>query len=151
MGLSILILGEIMSKEQKPLPVTPDASDQVSGPSVGLLITGILGAVLSFIGLIASLFETGIESIKAHRYFEEYADLAEGAAGVAFCFVGLLLAAFIIYASLKMKELTQWGLCLAASIIAMIPCVSPCCIVGLPIGIWCLVVLTKPEVRAAFH
>ncbi len=140
-----------MSKEQKPLVTTPSASDQVSGPSVGLLITGILGGALSFIGLIASVFETGIESIKAHRYFEDYADIAEGAAGIAFCFVGLLVAAFVIYAALKMKELTQWGLCLAASIIAMIPCVSPCCIVGLPIGIWCLVVLTKPEVRAAFH
>jgi hypothetical protein len=140
-----------MSKEQKPVVITPDASAQVSSPSVGLLITGILGGVLSFIGLIASVFETGIESIKAHRYIEEYSDLAEGAAGVAFCFVGLLVAAFIIYASLKMKELTQWGLCVAASIIAMIPCVSPCCIIGLPIGIWCLVVLTKPEVKAAFH
>jgi hypothetical protein len=140
-----------MSKEQKPVVITPDASDQVSGPSVGLLITGILGAALSFIGLIASVFETGIESIKGHRYIEEYSDLAEGAAGIAICFVGLLVAAFIIYASLKMKELTQWGLCVAASIIAMIPCISPCCIVGLPIGIWCLVVLTKPEVRASFH
>jgi hypothetical protein len=150
-GLSILIEGEIMSKEQEPAVTTPGASDQVSGPSVGLLITGILGAILCFIGLISSVFETGIESIKAHRYFEQYAEFAEGAAGVAFCFVGLLVAAFIIYASLKMKELTQWGMCVAASIIAMIPCISPCCIVGLPIGIWCLVVLTKPEVRAAFH
>ncbi|NIN93339.1 hypothetical protein GTO36_10265 [bacterium] len=140
-----------MSEEKKPVVITVDASSQVSGPSVGLLITGILGGVISFIGLIAGVFETGIESIKAHRYFEEYSDLAEGAAGIALCFVGLLVAGFIIYASLKMKELTQWGLCVAASIIAMIPCISPCCIVGLPIGIWCLVVLTKPEVKAAFH
>ncbi len=140
-----------MSKEQKPVITTTVASDQVSGPSVGLLITGILGGVLSLIGLISSIFETGIESLKAHRYIEEYAGLAEGAAGVAICFVGLLVAGFIIYASLKMKELTQWSLCVAASIIAMIPCISPCCIVGLPIGIWCLVVLTKPEVKTAFH
>jgi hypothetical protein len=140
-----------MSKEQKPVVTTPEASDQVSGPSVGLLITGILGAVLSFIGLIASLFRPGIESIKAQEFIGEYARIAQGAASVAFCFVGLLVAGFIIYASLKMKELTQWGLCVAASIIAMIPCISPCCIVGLPIGIWCLVVLTKPEVKTAFH
>ncbi len=140
-----------MSKEQKPVVTTPEASDQVSGPSIGLLITGILGAVFSFIGLIASLFETGIESIRSHEFFGGYAGIAEGAAGVAFCFVGLLVAGFIIYASLKMKALTQWSLCVAASIIAMIPCISPCCIVGLPIGIWCLVVLTKPEVRASFH
>ncbi len=130
---------------------TPDASEQVSGPSVGLLITGILGGALSLIGLMLNLVETGIESVKAHRYIEGYADFAAGAAGVACCFVGLLVAGFIIYASLKMKELTQWSLCIAASIIAMIPCISPCCLVGLPIGIWCLVVLTKPEVRASFH
>ncbi|HDZ26322.1 hypothetical protein LCGC14_1057420 [marine sediment metagenome] len=140
-----------MSKEQKPVVTTPEASDQVSGPSIGLLITGILGAALSFIGLIAGLFETGIESIKSNEFIGGYARIAEGAAGVAFCFVGLLVAGFIIYASLKMKALTQWSLCIAASIIAMIPCISPCCIVGLPIGIWCLVVLTKPEVRASFH
>jgi hypothetical protein len=140
-----------MSKEQKPVVTTPEASDQVSGPSIGLLITGILGAALSFIGLIAGLFETGIESIKSNEFIGGYARIAEGAAGVAFCFVGLLVAGFIIYASLKMKKLTQWSLCIAASIIAMIPCISPCCIVGLPIGIWCLVVLTKPEVRASFH
>lgn len=140
-----------MSKEQKPVVTTPEASDQVSGPSIGLLITGILGAALSFIGLIASLFETGIESIKSHEFMGGYASIVEGAAGVAFCFVGLLVAGFIIYASLKMKALTQWSLCVAASIIAMIPCISPCCIVGLPIGIWCLVILTKPEVKTAFH
>ena len=140
-----------MSKEQKPVVTTVVASDQVSGPSVGLLITGILGGVLSFMGLIASLFRPGIESIKAQEFIGEYARIAQGAASVAFCFVGLLVAGFIIYASLKMKELTQWSLCIAASIIAMIPCISPCCIVGLPIGIWCLVVLTKPEVKTAFH
>ncbi len=119
-----------MSKEQEPVVTIPDASDHVSGPSVGLLITGILGAVVCFIGLIGSVFETGIESIKAHRYIEEYSDLAEGAVGVALCFVGLLVAAFIIYASLKMKELTHWGLCVAASIIAMIPCISPAVLWG---------------------
>ena len=140
-----------MSNEQKPAPTTRDAYDQVSGPFVGLLLTGILGAILSLTFLILSVIETGIESLMADRFSEEYAEVAEGAAGVALCFVGLIVAAFIIYASLKMKELTQWGLCVAASIIAMIPCISPCCIVGLPIGIWCLVVLTKPEVRAAFH
>lgn len=140
-----------MGNEQKPPPTTKDAYNQVSGPSVGLLVTGILGAIFSLTGLILSTVETGIESIMADKFSEEYAELAEGATGIALCFVGLLVSAFIIYASLKIKELNQWGLCVAASIIAMIPCISPCCIVGLPIGIWCLVILTKPEVKTAFH
>lgn len=38
-----------------------------------------------------------------------------------------------------------------AAILAMIPCVSPCCLLGLPLGIWALIVLLKPEVKAAFQ
>jgi hypothetical protein len=85
------------------------------------------------------------------EFDERYTELYEGAAGIASSFIGILVAALIIYAALKMKELSQYGLCMAASILAMIPCISPCCIIGLPIGIWCLIVLTKPEVKTAFH
>lgn len=57
--------------------------------------------------------------------------LCEGSVGIASSFAGILAAIFIIYASLKMKELTQWGLCVATSILVMIPCISPCVIIGL--------------------
>jgi hypothetical protein len=32
----------------------------------------------------------------------------------------------------------------------MIPCLSPCCCLGLPIGIWALVVLLDNNVKASF-
>jgi hypothetical protein len=57
----------------------------------------------------------------------------------------------VIFAALKMKDLTQWSLAVAASILVMIPCISPCCLIGLPVGIWSLVVLMRPDVKAAFH
>jgi hypothetical protein len=50
-----------------------------------------------------------------------------------------------------MQQLTSHGLAMAAAIIAMIPCFSPCCVLGLPFGIWALVVLSKPEVKSQFH
>jgi hypothetical protein len=50
-----------------------------------------------------------------------------------------------------MKNLTRHGLALAAAIVAMVPCVSPCCWLGLPIGIWAVVVLSKPEVKSHFN
>ena len=143
-----------MTNEQKPVRVVVDPAAQVSGPSIGLLVTGIIGGVFSIIGLFMSFLGTSLSSIMADRFdeFDErYAELYEGAAGIASSFIGILVAALIIYAALKMKELNQYGLCMAASILAMIPCISPCCIIGLPIGIWCLIVLTKPEVKAAFH
>jgi len=140
-----------MTNEKSSPPTAIGPSQQVSGPAIGLLVTGIIGAVFSVIALISISIGTGLSRFYDSDFAEEYLDLYEGAAGMGSSFVGILVAAFIIYAALKMKDLTQYGLVVAASILAMIPCISPCCLIGLPIGIWCLVVLTKPEVKAAFH
>jgi hypothetical protein len=63
---------------------------------------------------------------------------------------GLALNSFIIFGALKMKNLENRGLAMAASIVALIPCFTCYCI-GIPVGIWSLVVLSKPEVKAAFR
>ena len=41
-------------------------------------------------------------------------------------------------------------LALIGAILCCVPCLSPCLVMGIPFGIWALVVLNKPEVRAAF-
>jgi hypothetical protein len=128
-----------------------DASRQVSGPATGLLVTGIIGAFFAGLGLIASIVGMGIAPFIREEIPERYAEFWEGSMGAASSIVGIAVAAFIIFAALKMKELRQWELSLAASIVAMIPCISPCCILGLPIGIWALVVLLRPEIKEAFH
>jgi hypothetical protein len=32
----------------------------------------------------------------------------------------------------------------------MIPCVSGCCFLGIPIGIWAIITLGNPDVKVAF-
>ena len=49
-----------------------------------------------------------------------------------------------------MRSLEKRTMAVVASIVAMIPCIGPCCLIGIPIGIWSLVVLMKPEVQQAF-
>jgi len=140
-----------MANNKKTVQVTIDPRSQVSGPSVGLLVTGIVGAVLEVTTFMALVIGTSFCTFIEHDFSDKYVGFFQGSFGIASSFVGIIVAGFIIFAALKMKELNQWGLCIAASILAMIPCVSPCCIIGLPIGIWSLVVLTKDDVRAAFH
>ena len=65
--------------------------------------------------------------------------------------VALMVAAVIIMGALKMKKLESHGFAMTASILSMIPCLSSCCLIGLPVGIWCMIVLMKPEVKSAFH
>jgi len=139
-----------MSKEQMPPPMIAEPSRQVLGPSTGLLVTGILGGIIELTVLIAEIIGRSFKALWLDEIPGDFVEFFESGFSIASALIGILVAAFIIYASLKMKDLNLWGLCVVASILAMIPCISPCCIVGLPIGIWCLVVLMRPEVKNAF-
>ena len=57
----------------------------------------------------------------------------------------------ILLGGVQMLRLKSRGLSMTASIMAMIPCfASACCVIGIPVGIWALVVLGSPDVKAAF-
>ena len=140
-----------MSDANTPIPAGMDAPQQLSGPATGLLVTGIIGGILELTSFIAMLFGGSWMALMEEDIPERMENMFQASFWTAGSLVGILIAAFLIYASTKMREPSQWGLCIAASVLAMIPCISPCCIIGLPIGIWCLVVLTKPEIKAAFR
>ena len=65
----------------------------------------------------------------------------------------LALSGFYIFVSTKLRKLESYGLVMTATILFMLPCLTPscCCILGLPIGIWTLVIIMKPEVKSAFR
>lgn len=80
-------------------------------------------------------------------------DEAKGMAFIVWGFlacVAIALGIVTIIGGMKMQSLQSYGFALTASILCMLPCHS-CCIVGLPIGIWSLVVLMQPDVKAAFR
>ena len=139
-----------MTEEIKTTRYVIDPAGQISGPSIGMIITGIVGGLFSLFALIALGIGLSLGSLWGGRDIGWYEDFYGGAIGMGSSFLGLLVAIFIIYAALKMKDLKQWNLSVVASVLAMIPCISPCCIIGLPIGIWSLVVLMRPDVKAAF-
>jgi hypothetical protein len=64
--------------------------------------------------------------------------------------ISLACSALIFLGGTKMKQLQGYGLSIAASILSIIPCTNSCCCVGLPIGIWALMVLLNADVKLAF-
>jgi hypothetical protein len=66
--------------------------------------------------------------------------------GVVFSLIGL----FVLMAAIQMARRRTYGLAMAGSILAMVNIGNACCCLGLPFGIWALVVLARPDVRAAF-
>jgi len=130
---------------------SPNAAQAIAGPATGLLITAVIGGFFVFLSLFFNLFGFSMGAMMAEDAQEQFMQWMSGGFGIASSVLGLLVAGFLIYASMEMKKLSQWGLAVGASVVAMLPCVSPCCLIGLPVGIWCLVVLTKPEIKTAFR
>jgi hypothetical protein len=116
-----------------------------------LLVTAIVGGIFQVLGLLLNMVGAGLGTLAAEGSEQQIMNWISGGLGVASAAIGLLIAGLIIYASMEMKKLKQWGLAVAASILAMVPCISPCCIIGLPIGIWSLVILMRDDVKAAFQ
>jgi hypothetical protein len=134
---------------------------KVSGPATALLVTGILGIVVQVLGLIANLAGLGLGAAQMQQqgalqpqgapFNPAYVAMFQGTAAIVAAIIGSVVGIIIIVGATKMKNLQAYGLALASSILAMIPCVSPCCLLGLPFGIWAVVVLSNPEVKQAFR
>jgi len=143
-----------------PMPTSPprvDVSGKVKGPAIGLMATAIIGFLLQLKSLI---FPTNVEDIlilmeelSPDFDTEQYADVIEMATSgnVIFILFGMALCVLVFFGGMKMMNMQSWGLALAASIVALIPCTSPCCCLGLPIGIWAIIVLMDSAVKDAFE
>jgi predicted Ser/Thr protein kinase len=64
--------------------------------------------------------------------------------------VPLVFVVIMIVGAARMRHLETYGLAMTASILAILP-VHPAFVLGLPIGIWALVVLMRRDTREAFR
>jgi len=131
------------------------AAQMVSGPAIGLMVTAGLGALAQLVSMVINIIGAGAGMAGAASQGQPevpaWAHAMSGGLGVVFNVVGLIMSVVIFMGAMKMKKLESYNFALAGTIIAMVPCISPCCLVGLPIGIWALVILMKPEVKSAFQ
>jgi len=139
--------------DQGGMAASSVALEKVKLPAIFLMITAGLGALMAVISLFSHLFGTGFNMADMGDMGgnEQLISMMSGGMGVGLNILGLVMAGVVFYGASKMMKLEMYGLALATSIIAMIPCISPCCLLGIPIGIWALVVLLNQEVKAAFH
>jgi len=131
-----------------PMP-SDTALAEVKGPATGLVVVAILGFIAQVLGLIWRL---GFSAFAATQTAQPaWANMFSGTLSTVSGIIGIAVSGLILFGGIKMMKLENYGLAMTASIVAMIPCISPCCLVGLPIGIWAVVILSKPEVKGAFH
>lgn len=135
-------------------PSSKDAADAVNAPSVLLLLNGAFGILLSLGSLLGAFGGASNEQMQQLAAMKpELAPLLTmmtGAVSVISAVVGIAASGFIIFSALKMRSVEHYGLAMASAIVSIVPCFGGCCCLGIPAGIWALVVLNKPEVKQAF-
>jgi hypothetical protein len=128
------------------------AAAQVAAPAIALMVMAVVCGALGLCGLVFQLISlaSSVAGAGNNPGVGPTETVVFGVIAVVSGGVGIFASAAIFYGGLKMRALENYTLSMVASILAIIPCVSPCCFVGIPIGIWAVVVLNRPEVRRAF-
>jgi hypothetical protein len=147
-----------------PSPVSPlsshlsdagreSALQAVKLPAITLIVTASLGIAYYLFNLALLLSGTvaRFQQIPpdAPAWVKSFIEGTHGPMAIAVTFAILAMDGFVLFGAIKMLRLQGYGLAVAATIIAMLPC-QCCCVLGLPFGIWALVVLNKPEVKSQF-
>jgi hypothetical protein len=112
------------------------AADAVRGPGAALIACGIINwLTLTAIALVLAARQQSLSDLPA---------TALAVIGVA----GLVMSGLIMLAGFQMRAMRSHGACVVGCLLAMIA--TPGNIIGLPIGIWALATLMRPDVRSAF-
>lgn len=126
--------------------------DKAKAPAIALLAVAIIGILVQIGAIIMNLLGMTAGMMEEYQYEmgNDMSPMLSGGIGIVGAIIGIIVGAVILFGAMKMKNCQSWTFSLIASILAMIPCLSPCCCLGLPVGIWALIVLMDKNVKAAF-
>lgn len=137
------------------------AAAKVKAPAILFVVFAVLGLLMTIAGpflkpFYIDMFENffrsmGMLNAEAQAQMDAARNAGLGAGDIFGLVLGLTVNSLILIGGVKMMKLQTWGLALTAAILVMLPCGSFCCCLGLPLGIWAIILLNKPEVKGAFR
>jgi len=124
------------------LPPDKDyAKARLQIPAIVLIALAALTAILRIGGIVLLLAGIGARNAEGAMFVGQL--VGHG--------VPLLLLIAVIVGCFKMLNVESYGSAMTAAIISVVPFCSPGLILGIPFGIWAIVVLNDPRVKGAFR
>jgi len=130
------------------------ALQKVKAPAIALIVTAVVDLLFGFFGLLSR--QATLEMYSKMPQFndpqmQQLLHVVSGPLGIFSYIFQLVATVVVLIAGIRMMALKNYVLVFVGVILAVIPCITPCCgILTLPFGIWALVVLSKPEVKSQF-
>jgi hypothetical protein len=131
-----------------------DVRRRVKPPAVGLITTGVLGLIFNVVVAGYGYVDQFVTPLNAETRAQRAAGVEPDQASTALATMATLgfslASAAAVWAGFNMMQLRSYRLSLAGSV-AIMPGACLCFFAGIPVGIWSLTVLLRPEVRDAFQ
>lgn len=118
------------------------ARSEVLWPAAGMITISAINLLLGLVLITYGISEIDVAQTP-HEKTLALRSLIQGP-------IALVSSVVMLLGGVSMLKLKRHGLATTSAVLAMVPCTSPCCIIGLPIGVWAMVVLTKTDVKRAF-
>ncbi len=124
---------------------------KVIPPAIFLCVAGSLGLLFSIISIGISLMPPAPIDPAAPAWISDFQKSANGPVAtivnVLFCFLNIA----IIVGAVQMMRLKIRPMGIVGAILAMINFGNCCCVIGIPAGIWSLIILLQPDVAKAYE
>ena len=131
--------------------LNPQAVQQmVNGPATFMMVLSGISLTLTLLLLALIILGGSLAFLDNLPSNTREQLMLQGGAGIVQHSLSLIANIIILIGAIKMKSLRSYGLAIAASILSIFFHTCGCCCLGLGAGIWALVILSKPEVKAAF-
>jgi hypothetical protein len=126
------------------------AANKVSAPAQALMIVSGISIVLVGLAIPFDLFL--LVSGAAQRLERAGIDPSiRIAIRLVWDLVIFAASCYVCWGAVQMKGLVNYSHARNAAIVACVPCVGPCCLIGIPFGIWALNVLGRSDVQNSFQ
>jgi hypothetical protein len=128
------------------------ARSAVLPPAICLMVVGGLGIAIALLALAINLGVLSLlpdedqngEEVGKVRWVSSQARSIRGA------ITGICWGLAVLGGGIQMKNLKGFKSVMTSCILAMLPC-NPCCLLGLPFGIWGLVAINRWDVKREFE
>ncbi|MER3416289.1 MAG: hypothetical protein C4297_08785 [Gemmataceae bacterium] len=127
------------------------ARSELMAPAIFLIIIAGLGLAINIYDVVMSFQPPPAPDPNLPDWLKQWQQHAHGPLGFVFGLVGIAVCSLILSGAIAMLSLKYWGLAMTACILAIVNFRNCCCLLGIPVGSWGLVVLTRPHVKDAFY
>ncbi len=125
----------------------------MQGPAIGLLVVSIISVVSLMLTLPIDVLLLWVGTNEGRLGGLEIDSTKAMQIVIRMIWSVAILAAsgYCIYGAWQMKSLKRFTHARNAAIVAVIPCLGPCCLLGIPFGAWALGIMARPEVQSRFE